>query len=142
MSLGDGWPGFARRGVAFRTSYLPFFSGPALLISAAERRSAKKRLPRRGSRTQGCSNKQLGARVLLCAALVAPVNPTLPQLILHAPRHGKREDASSSRHNTSSEGSNFEGAVLSSARKTLAKAQGKEVQRCSVPHECSGHELT
>jgi len=92
VSLGDGWPGFARRGVAFRTSYLPFFSGPALLISAAERRSAKKRLPRRGSRTQGCSNKQLGARVLLCAALVAPVNPTLPQLILHAPRHGKRKD--------------------------------------------------
>ena len=101
MSLGDGWPGFARRGVAFRTSYLPFFSGPALLISAAERRSAKKRLPRRGSRTQGCSNKQLGARVLLCAALVAPVNPTLPQLILHAPRHERREDALSSRDDSS-----------------------------------------
>ena len=42
-----------------------------------------------------------GARVLLLRAAVAPVNPTLPQLILHAPRHERREDALSSRDDSS-----------------------------------------
>ena len=89
----------------------------------------------------GMLRHELGHACCLARA-VAPVNPTLVLLISHARRrHGTREDASSSRGDSSSEASNIEGAVLASACKTLAKSPWARVQRGSA-HECSGHELT
>ena len=121
VSLGDGWPGFARRGaLPARVSCL--FSPALLMLYAAERRrEAQKRLRSRATRTRGCSGHELGHACCFARA-VAPVNPTLVLLISHAHlSHAAAEDASSSRGDSSSEASNNEGAVLASACKTLAK---------------------
>ena len=125
MSLGDGWPGFARRGS--RSARVSCLFSPALLMlyAAERRREAQKRLRSRATRTRGCSGHELGHACCFGRA-VAPVNPTLVLLISHAAvSHAAEEDASSSRDDTSYEGSNIEGAVLASACKTLAKSPGK-----------------
>ena len=78
VSLGDCWSVCERRGSLSARGYLPVFSSPALLISATERRSAKKRLPQRSSRTQGCSGKQRGTRVAFtrrCSSCLAHAVP-------------------------------------------------------------------
>ena len=67
VSLGDGSSVCERRGSLSARGYLPVFSSPALLISAEERRSAKKRLPQRSSRTQRCLRKPAVAARVACA---------------------------------------------------------------------------
>jgi hypothetical protein len=101
VSLGDGWSVCECRGSLSARGYLPVFSSLALLISAAERRSAKKRLPQRRSRTQGCSGRQLGHACCFGRA-VAPVNPTLVLLIISTPPSRKLGGSSSSRRDDSS----------------------------------------